>query len=426
MRETSYEHRVSALSLVALVGALAVATAFAAALSATTTNTEQSALGPGPGTYKILSNDGIARIPFEIVRSEIRMYAVINSRPVRMLIDNGYLWDQLLMFGSPRVDSLGLVYDGKIDVGGSGAGEPVESNVASGVTVSFPGVEFYDQTAIVTPYIPGQPNMWPGEGQVSAAFFKHFVVDVNFDDLVLSLIEPGEFEYTGGGVEVPLRHLQSGAWGIPGRLVMADGSVITRLLMLDIGLNDALLFVTNGPARIPLPEKTIATSLGFGMQGETVGHVGRVRRVDIGGYELDDVLANFSTAADCDDSDYDDAMIGFALLKQFNLVFDYPHQRMFLGPNKHYGEAQEFDMSGLELRPGNASLVVRWVVPVSPAAEAGLREGDVITAINGVPARQYRSFELHDLFRKPGNTVTLEYSRDGGKREVTIVLRRLL
>ena len=157
-----------------------------------------------------------------------------------------------------------------------------------------------------------------------------------------------------------------------------------------------------------------------------MGHVGRIRSVEIGGHVIEDVLATFSTAAENDGSDYDDAMIGFALLRQFNVVFDYPHGRMFLEPNNSYGESQEFNMSGLELRPGHAGLVVRAVMPASPAADAGLREGDVITEINGVPACQYKLWELRALFRMLEQTVKLKYMRGGKEREVAIVLRRLL
>lgn len=387
----------------------------------------QDPLGPPPGSYRITADDGVIKIPFEEFRSEIRMNAVINGQPARMLIDNGYLWDQLLMFGSPRVDALGLKYEEKIEVRGSGEGDPVVSSVARGVTVTFPGVEFYDQEAIVTPYVPGGPVLWEGsEGQVSAAFFKHFVVDINFDELVLTLIEPDEFRYTGGGVELPLEHLESGAWGMPCTLVMSDGRVIDRLVMWDIGLNGALLFETNGPSQIPLPEKAVSTSLGFGMQGETMGHVGRIRSIKIGTYAIEDVLAEFRSSAQNENTEYDDAMIGFALTKQFNVVFDYPHHRIFLEPNKNFGERIEFDMSGLLLRPARDGLVITDVVPGSPGADAGLQTGDRLTAIDGRPVREYKRWELSELLKERGKKVRITYRRGEKEDSADVKLRPVI
>jgi hypothetical protein len=388
----------------------------------------ESLLGPPPGRYTVLSDDGTIKIPFEIFRDEIRMIAEINGKEVRMLIDNGYLWDQLLFFGGPRVDSLGLEYDGEAEVGGAGDGTPLMSKTASGITITFPGVEFSEQTALVTPYVPGRINLWEGaEGQVSANFFKHFVVDINFDDSVISLIDPEEFHYTGNGREVPMEHLGFSAWGIPCELEMSDGSVISRIIMLDLGLNDALWFATGGVGDIPLPEETIETSLGYGVQGEIRGHFGRVRGVRIGGFHVDNVLAGFSAAAEGDSTDFDDAMVGFGLLSQFNVVFDYPHQKMYLEPNERHGVPLEYNMSGLEWKPvRGGGFEVERIIPASPASDAGIEVGDLITRVNGRPINDYKFWELRPVFRQRGATVTLDYSRDGETREAVLVLRRLI
>ena len=63
--------------------------------------------------------------------------------------------------------------------------------------------------------------------------------------------------------------------------------------------------------------------------------------------------------------------------------------------------------------------------PGSPAAKAGIESGDIITAINGVPARSD-----HDLMKKigdmsPGTTVTLTMRRNGEDKTVTVTLDEL-
>ena len=57
--------------------------------------------GTGPGTYTITPNADSIRIPFDLFRKEIRIIGRMNGQEVRMLIDNGALWDELLFFGSP-------------------------------------------------------------------------------------------------------------------------------------------------------------------------------------------------------------------------------------------------------------------------------------------------------------------------------------
>jgi len=384
-------------------------------------------LGPPPGTYRITAPDGVAKIPFELFRDDIRMLGEINGQEVRLLIDNGYLWDRLLFFGSPRVDALGFKPEGEALIKGSGTGNAVSSYETSGISLRFPGVEFFDQTALVTPYEPGAPNLWEGaEGQVSGAFLKHFVVDVDFDEMVITLIPPDDFHYEGSGVEVPLVPLGSAAWAIPAVVELADEGRFELNLALDLGDGGAISVQTGGPHDLPIPERALEASLGFGMQGEIFGHYGRVRSVQIGGYLLEDVLATFSPM---EHGGYEnvDAVVGMGIFSRFNIVFDYLHHRAFFEPNQRFGETFEFNMSGMRLVQGSSGLfTVVKIYPFSPASEAGLREGDRIARVDGIPSAKLRSWEVRPLLRGEGKILTLEVLRDGSPLTVTLVLRRVI
>ncbi len=384
----------------------------------------ESILGPPPGNYRILSEDGVVRIPFEIYRGDIRMTAEIKGRPVRMLLDNGFLWDSVLFFGGPSVDSLGLVYDGEVDVGGSGEGDAVPSKTASGITIRFPGVEFTEQTGIVA---PGTGRMWTGaEGQVSATFLKHFVVDINFDTMVITLIEPEKFHYSGKGTEVRLKPLIPGAWGLPATLRTSDGRILDLDLMMDLGQWDALNVSTTGPHDLRVPGEAIAASLGFGVQGEIHGHFGRVPGAEIGGYRTRDIVCGFTSPEEGWGS-YHEAMIGLELLSRFNLVFDYPGGRMFIEPNRTFADPFEYDMSGMALRKkGDDHLEIVRVTPGSAAEAAGLRVGDEVVKIQGIPASEYDVWDLWPVMRREGRAIPIVIRREGKETEVVLTLKRLI
>jgi len=67
-------------------------------------------------------------------------------------------------------------------------------------------------------------------------------------------------------------------------------------------------------------------------------------------------------------------------------------------------------------------LFVAGVAPGGPAATAGLREGDVITKVNGQAATSNIQLQELTLTKKPGDTVSLGYTRDGKAGTATVAL----
>ncbi|MGH3262613.1 MAG: S1C family serine protease, partial [Trebonia sp.] len=67
-------------------------------------------------------------------------------------------------------------------------------------------------------------------------------------------------------------------------------------------------------------------------------------------------------------------------------------------------------------------LFVAGVVADGPAAKAGLRRGDVITKVNGNPATGNVQLQEVTLAKRPGDTVTVDYVRDGKAATATVTL----
>jgi putative serine protease PepD len=67
-------------------------------------------------------------------------------------------------------------------------------------------------------------------------------------------------------------------------------------------------------------------------------------------------------------------------------------------------------------------LFVQAVTPGGPAAAAGLHAEDVITKIDGEPATSNIQLEELTLTKKPGDTVSIGYSRNGQSATATVTL----
>ena len=71
---------------------------------------------------------------------------------------------------------------------------------------------------------------------------------------------------------------------------------------------------------------------------------------------------------------------------------------------------------------GSTGLFVSVVDPGGPAEQAGLQVGDLITVVDGSPARNVSQLEKIALLREPGDSVKVTVVRDGSPTETAIVL----
>jgi hypothetical protein len=72
--------------------------------------------------------------------------------------------------------------------------------------------------------------------------------------------------------------------------------------------------------------------------------------------------------------------------------------------------------------PADAGVMVSRVVPDSPAAEAGIQVGDILTRMDGEAVESRREVIIAVRNREAGETVELEVWRDGRARQLTASL----
>ena len=75
--------------------------------------------------------------------------------------------------------------------------------------------------------------------------------------------------------------------------------------------------------------------------------------------------------------------------------------------------------------PGEGALVASSagaILPGSPAQKAGLRGGDIITALDGTPINSPDELIVAVRSRNVGDVVRLTYLRDGSQKTVSLTL----
>ena len=75
-------------------------------------------------------------------------------------------------------------------------------------------------------------------------------------------------------------------------------------------------------------------------------------------------------------------------------------------------------VSGTTPATGEPGALVTEVIPDTPAAEAGLRQGDLITSIEGAPIQSMVELAGEVRATDPGTTVTMQVRRNGQQIEL--------
>ena len=102
---------------------------------------------------------------------------------------------------------------------------------------------------------------------------------------------------------------------------------------------------------------------------------------------------------------------------------------MILEPNRFMSDSEEYDMSGMLLIDEGTdfrTFKVRRTIENSPATLAGLREGDIISAVDGKSTSNLMLEQVRQMFKQKGRSYRLTVERDGQKIQTKIRLRRLI
>ena len=81
-------------------------------------------------------------------------------------------------------------------------------------------------------------------------------------------------------------------------------------------------------------------------------------------------------------------------------------------------------MMGVNADVGTSPLVLTSIFRDSGAAEAGLREGDVISKVDETPIKDFPDLTISIYGRKAGEKVKVEYERGGEKKTAVVVLKK--
>jgi hypothetical protein len=370
-------------------------------------------------------------IPFELATRHILVKVTVNhSRPLTFILDTGA--------GSAvmRLDvakELGLRLEGNVNIGGAGEGSQ-SGKLIRGASWSLVGLDGFSQpVTMALPFTEAQAAMGRDvDGIIGGEFIRQFVVELDYQGGKMTLHRPASFEYKGDGQAIPLR-FDVNRYPVLTATVTAPGRPpIDRLFLFDIGSSGALIlhspFVVEQDL-LSTQTRTIQSIGGAGAGGRTSGDFGRVTSLQIGRFVFENPITMFSRdKAGAFANPNLAGNIGAQIAVRFHLYLDYGRKQMIVEPSSRFADPFDRAFSGLAIRttpPEYTTFKIIDVLRDSPASEAGMRPGDVITAIDGRPAKDLTMTTLNEMLEK-AVTYVITLRRGDQEVEVSLTPKRMV
>ena len=374
--------------------------------------------------FSFLGGANEATIPFQLINNHIFIRVAVDGHPLHFMVDTGGA--NVLTPGAAK--RAGITSKGAFRGGGVGK-KSVDTGIGRVKTLTLGGkVALKKQIFWVLP-LPGFSDVEGAafDGLVGYGVFKRFVVKIDYVGHTLTLMRPKAFDPATAGTPVPFTFLGH----MPGVTGSIDG--LSGEFEIDTGSRGALTIWTPFVKEHGLDsryETTPDTVVGWGVGGSASGRVTRGGTLTIGGrVSVPDPVMELSSAKAGAGTDKNiSGNIGGGILKHFTVTFDYAKQVMYLKPNKNYGAPMNYDRSGMWINGTKGGFKVMAVMAGGPAEQAGLKVGDVITAVNGEPPAGMKLYGLRSRLRDsaPGSRLKLTVGSGSKARHVTLVLRRLI
>ena len=383
-------------------------------------------------TYKFIYPGGQTHIGFELNANKIYLPIRVNNKgPYWFILDTGSVSN---VVDTDLANRLSITARDSFEARGAGE-KTITGAVGSDVLLAISGLELRQPKIDIEP-VNAAISAAEGrrvDGLLGYDLLSRFVVEIDYVARQVTIVEPSRFRYVGQGDTIPLEIVRGNIL-VPADLTLPNGSTTLGTFLIDTAWRTSLTLTSPFVATrnlLTTTPKTIDAVTGMGIGGATVDTIGRMPRLKLGQYAIENFVADFSHAKAGVLSQGDFAgVIGAEVLRRFNLIFDYPRGRMIIEPNAMFRAPYEFDMSGLFLTSEGGSsqgFKVYSTIQGSPAAEAGIREGDVIEAIDGKPASHFTLDQVRQMFKDAqGKEHSLIIRQNHKTHRVTLRLRRII
>jgi predicted aspartyl protease len=267
-------------------------------------------------------------------------------------------------------------------------------------------------------------------GIIGFPILSRYVVEVNYTSKLLLFYNQNSYKYAGNGQALPIE-LQSNLPVAKAKFMMYNGVTVEGNFLIDTGARSDLIISSPTVVKYEMAENigeyyTIRIKIGSSQKRIKLRY-GRVQNLNFAGHEFSNIPVALSSEGKGVLSMLElNGIIGNRLLKKFNIVFNYKDDLIYLSPNENINDEHEINSSGFTIKYIDGSPLVNNVIDRSPAAQAGIKNGDEIISVNGKLVESMSATDLRSLFLKNGKKIEIVIKRNRKLKYTEFTLKALI
>ncbi|MGB5171320.1 MAG: aspartyl protease family protein [Eudoraea sp.] len=409
------------------------------------------------------------KVSFQLINNLIIIPIKVNGAELSFILDSGV--SKPILFNVSDKDSIHLKNVSEITIRGLGDGEPIKALSSKGNFFKLKNIRNLNQHLYVV--LDREMNFSPTlgipiHGIIGYDLFRDFVVDINYSSRQIKFYDPEHYVPKSYKDEelLPLVIRKNKAY-VQGNVDLNDKKDVPVNLLIDTGSSDAVWLFPDKYKGLEVPDKFYDDFLGKGLNGTIFGKRTMVKSIRLGSHTLKDAKAAFP---DMNTFGLDanlgnrNGSLGGEILKRFNVIVNYSSNEIRLRKNAYFKKPFQYNMSGLQIRHNGLryiadriadnrgvvygsrksfgdvqilmegstrlSLVPEIVVSAirlgSPAEQAGLKEGDIILAVNWKKVHSYKLQEVLKMMNdKEGKKIRVLIERYNKDLLFSFVLKKV-
>ncbi len=248
------------------------------------------------------------------------------------------------------------------------------------------------------------------DGIIGYSLLSRYIVKINYDSLKIDICSKGTIRYHKGGFLfrpiISTLPVQSAR--------IRDETEHQARFLYDIGAGVCLMLSEDflQDSVLLRKKRKLWPKDGEGIGGKISMNLTVIKELKLGPYRFRNVPTYiFDDAYNVTSYPYLGGLIGNDILRRFNVIFNYGKRDIHMVPNSHYRDPFDYSYTGIELYLIDGQIELGSVAKGSPAEVAGLKEGDIVVAVNNDFTQNFQRYK--NVLLAPNAKIKLIVRRNG-------------